>query len=327
MKKIIAIASLIATPTFSAEVCETNSPYAKYCENAATNTITLENVVDIYSSRQNVWVCGAGIASDGGSDNRLYYTATVDTKGRDSVNPPVLNKVIEAPVDGSFATTDSAKNLSNLVLANYFDESTEVKLSNLRVELASLNYGAEIYVDICGETPFSYFLFPDEDFNGEDPRRNLALALELTNKYQQITPAGSTDYVTYADLEWLIEGWSTGQTVTTSDNIVANGQQGGWVRLGDMADTSCNSNASFCNSDFALIPSATSEVSVKFDVNGYDRTHGGQNGNLGQHANDLKKYVVRYTLKETATTTKRLKGLTEAASWKQGISSKMDIKN
>ena len=71
----------------------------------------------------------------------------------------------------------SAKSIQGLVLANYFDTEKEVRLSDIRVELASLEYGAEIYVDIRGELPFSYYQFPDADFNGEDPRRNLDVTL------------------------------------------------------------------------------------------------------------------------------------------------------
>ena len=51
MKKI-AIASLIVTPAFAQTTID---------EDPATNTVTIENTVDVYSSRQNVWVCDVSI--------------------------------------------------------------------------------------------------------------------------------------------------------------------------------------------------------------------------------------------------------------------------
>ena len=98
------IALVASTPAFAEQVC-TETATSKYCENAAENTISIENTVDVYSSRQHVWVCGAGIANkhdNAGSDNRLYYTATTFKKGRDVQYGSPVNDVVEAKADSKF---------------------------------------------------------------------------------------------------------------------------------------------------------------------------------------------------------------------------------
>ena len=95
--KLLTALFLLSTSALATEVCETTSS-GKYCENAAINQITIENDVEVYSSRQNVWVCGVGIknvnGSNTGSDNRVYYTRTKYEKGRDEVIS-TENKVME----------------------------------------------------------------------------------------------------------------------------------------------------------------------------------------------------------------------------------------
>ena len=118
MKKLITMAALASATAFA----DPNPVVTDYKD---TNTIILENMVDIYSSRQNVWLCGLGISSSGGSDNRVYYTKSKYSKGRNNLINST-DKALEAPINGD-TVSDHASVL--------FNENYEVRYSDIRVDV------------------------------------------------------------------------------------------------------------------------------------------------------------------------------------------------
>lgn len=316
--KLLTALFLFSTSALATEVCETTSS-GKYCENAAINQITIENDVEVYSSRQNVWVCGVGIknvnGSNTGSDNRVYYTRTKYEKGRDEVIS-TENKVMEPSDTNQWLSQDRSG----------FNDQVEYRFSNIRAELASLNYGAELYVDICGDLPFAYFDMPS------DTRRNFLLELTATQKYFDLASLGTSvnEYAQAAGLQWRIDGGAyvyhgTGQLSEDQNfwdygNSVLSGN--GYGRIGWLTRFQDAEDLSVPYADLVSSSSSSTAIQV-FDTNAGDR--GNYDGSSSFDA-DITNWTIRFRLKETASGS-RLKGLTEGLKWQQNIKSELDIRN
>lgn len=309
MKKL-ALLALVSTPAFAAEVCETTST-SKYCENAAINQIKIENDVDVFSSRQNVWICGVGIKSEGGSDNRVYYTKTIYKKGRDE-QLSTSNKVLEAPATGNNAGQYVHATSAN---ENVFSKTREARISDIRVELASLNYGAEIYVDVCGEMPFAYY-----EGMPEDERRDYKFVLNTVQQTLNLDVAPNVsrgEYILAAGLNWKTEGQGTDSYNPKREFSRTEFSSNPWTALANAGNSVTSDLAGF-GAPFVSVVTGNSQLTTTTVI---DYTAG--ETPVG-YFNDLDKYVVRYTLSETSSD-KRLKGLTEGLKWRQKLDAKLDI--
>jgi hypothetical protein len=316
MKKL-ALLALVSTPAFAAEVCETTST-SRYCEDAATNTISIENFVDVYSSRQNVWVCGVGIRSTGGSDNRVYFTETkFSDKGRNNTIEYSASKVIEAEPNKGFARSGRGSTGYGDSNYGYFNKRYEVHISNIRAELASLNYGAELYLDICGEAPFSYDGVEAKSAQNGNLARQFNWKIDLETMLLDITDLRTEDYKNVA----LIEGTQKlffaseltsleGRWLKPESDIGPNtpANDGYWTEASSVAG----------NAAWEAISTTSGMYATFYSI--YDNNAGDDNGDR-----NMRKYVARFTLKETAEDVNRLKGLTEGLQWKQNLSSCLNV--
>lgn len=280
---------------------------------SATNTLVLDNTIDILSSRQNVWVCGVGIRNTNGNvgaDNAVYYTESTYLKGRNQ-RVSYTSRRIEAPVDGTYARS------IDLVAANqgYFNKTHETRISGIRAELSSLNYGAEIYVDVCGEAPMAYYDNPNRD-------RHARLELLAFQQIVDLTENGNgtlvgRDYVSASSLTWGISSIFTGTIDEYS--YVGAAAPSNW----DLIDNAGNITFATGFTTFGaetLVPAySASAMEAEAVADTRDPV-----ATVNEHPADLNKYVVRYTVRETSSSD-RLKGLTEGARWQQHIQSDYSV--
>ena len=102
MKKILSILPLILITGEAAAHTGTGSH-----EHPESNTVVIENTVEVFSSRQNVYLCNVAINSKRGdsylADNRVYATAHRVSRrdsSKDLETPVVLKRVRTTTVDG-----------------------------------------------------------------------------------------------------------------------------------------------------------------------------------------------------------------------------------
>lgn len=305
-------ASLIASVSFA------NS----YQENPSTNTIILENTVDVYSSRQNVWVCGVAVAfnefginntvgtiNNVGSDNRVYFTASTYEKGRDFRNNVSTllsseNLVIEAGTANNSYGYTSSSNYSN---NKTFNKTTETRISNIRVELASLNYGAEVTVSYCGETPFAYTTKPDHDL---EKRKQYNLDVNVHHQVLDVD-ASSDEYRFQGDLSLANDlFWHT----TVNEVDAENGS------LWNDGSNHHNQWLEFYSTlGSQTLPNTNSLISQYYKYIGRDPYA------AGVGSQDVRKWIVHTKFLEGAVGTPRLKGLTERVVWRTRIDSTLDV--
>ncbi len=220
------------------------------------NTMSISLDVPIYSSAQHIWICNAGIINTGcaGDENKLFYKA--NKHGHDESGDIEAKSISGENVFGSriyqdntYFDTDS--NYTLPIIDGINPERQEVKA--LTAALTSRNYGAHIFVDICGMSPFAFYDIPP-DATGQDPDAAFSWLLKPSMTWASLPildHANAAAYIIRAGLKWqgewvcdagLSRSWnpgvenlflpsSTGQMFLTPQNLVssASGTQYGAV--------------------------------------------------------------------------------------------------
>jgi hypothetical protein len=239
------------------------------------------NSYTVNSSAQNLWICGVGVENKNqyvGADNRIYYNYDRTLKGGVHASPNQVPQfgAAEALADASqisFAPEADNYFVNPLTTTNSYHE---VRFTNIRAELTSLNYGAILHVDTCIEMPFSY--------DGNPPNSDDFLwQLDISNMISQI------------DLSYGTEAnpmISTGVYCSADNNSVAANDITSWDEVYSVESNALN----------GALQSPTLDVS------------------------QYQKCVVRTSLIEQNTEGKRIRGIAERLTWKQNITSDIDIK-
>jgi hypothetical protein len=232
-----AAATTCLLTSASAMACDCSNP--RSCPiGVCDNKMTINFEVPIYSSAQNIWVCNAGIKNTGcaGHGNLLFFKANDRSgPGNDGsgYNTGSASDNFPAGGEGHFEATQSMQAIYGD--SYYFDANsrkryptvlgTYQEVFSLGAALTSLNYGAEIFVDICGTAPFHDKDLPD--LGGQDPQTqfkwNLAPSMSWTNLLD------GSGYIQRAGLQWKIEKICTSDTneqkpdLSTFSSVWANG--------------------------------------------------------------------------------------------------------
>ena len=174
---------------------------------------------------------------------------------------------------------------------------TEWRISNVRAELSSLNYGASIFVTYCMESPFAYVdlgsVGTGYDYQGRDYRR------------------------------WNIKAHSTFVDIQDKDSYFASSLMNTTKELtcGDVSSFSQADESSFSQAD------VTSNTSSAFTTDGFVNVNLGLNDGWtsGTDYSPKKLCMLTMGIQETATSVQRLKGLTEGVRWKTYVESDYSI--
>lgn len=292
MKKILSILPLILITGEAAAHSGTGSH-----EHPESNTVVIENTVEVFSSRQNVYLCNVAINSKrGGSylaDNRVYATAHRVSR-RDSSKDLETPVVLEARPNyngGWLDFDDVYKNDFAGTKPGFSNGDYFVELSNVRVELASLKYGANLHIAFCLEAPF-FDRVPQNNYP-YDYAGNRDLSWEISAYAKVLNLLSGSEYAEAAGLRV--------KTQITCTDTTAQGREWNSVRRpGNLRNT--------------IFDEVDQDVVSNNSVV----------GELGLEGENSNKCVVQFMLTETKNTT-RLKGLTEGVRWQQHLESNYSI--
>lgn len=298
MKKLALVAAVVSTPVFADPILVDQGNGQRYGEEASTNTVAIENTVEVLSSRQNAFVCNFQIKTrNNQSDNRVYFTANKVDRRSGIVDSRAL--VLESRNDGGFAEADKvimdAFNVSGDEVGFSGNSDYFYTITDIRAEFASLNYGVEFGLRYCIESPFAYVdtsaVGNGYDYgNGKETNWNISGFASVTDLIS------GSDYVEAADLRF-----AHNVDCETDPSLV--GREG-----------SVGNNPSDFNSDMVkgdVIFGSVNYGLFAFDVNSESET-------------EMKKCVASFEFMEKSDD-KRLKGLTEGVKWRTNVTSDYSI--